>query len=98
MVLSLLITSTFLDKGKIPIIAENDREAIKISLNTLNGLMRLERKKNIENVKLCTINSTLHHVKMLVSKGLYDELFGCENIEFYGEFESLKFDKDSNLK
>lgn len=93
-----VITSTFLDRGKIPIIAENDREAIKISLNTLNGLMRLEGKKNIENVKLCIIESTLHHVKMLVSKGLYDELLGREDIEFYGRFESLKFDKDGNLE
>jgi len=60
--------------------------------------MRLEEKKNIENVKLCVIKNTLHHVKMLVSKGLYDELLGRKDIEFYGRFESLKFDKDDNLE
>lgn len=60
--------------------------------------MRLEEKKNIENVKLCVIKSTLHHVKMLASKGLYDELWGRKDIEFYGRFESLKFDKDDNLE
>lgn len=42
--------------------------------------MRLEEKKNIENVKLCVIKSTLHHVKKLISKGLYDELLGYEDI------------------
>lgn len=93
-----VITSTFLDKGKIPIIAENDFEAINISLNTLNGLMRLEGKKDTENIKLCIIESTLHHGKMLVSKGLYDELSEHKDIEFYGRFKSLKFDKDGNLK
>jgi hypothetical protein len=60
--------------------------------------MRLEEKKNIENVKLCVIKSTLDHVKMLVYKGLYDELLGRKDIEFYGRFESLKFDKDDNLE
>ncbi len=35
---------------------------------------------------------------MLVSKGLYDELLGRKDIEFYGRFESLKFDKDDNLE
>jgi len=60
--------------------------------------MRLEEKKNTENVKLCVIKSILHHVKMLVYKGLYDELLGRKDIEFYGRFESLKFDKDDNLE
>ena len=92
-----VITSTFLDKGKIPIIAKNDYEAIRIALNTLNGLMPLEGKKDINNVKLCIIDSTLHHGKMQVSKGLYDILAERKDIEFKGDFCSLEFDRKDNL-
>ncbi len=92
-----VITSTFLDKGKIPLIAKNDYEAIRIALNTLNGLMPIEGKKNIDNVKLCIIESTLHHGKMLVSKGLYDTLIERKDIEFKGNFFALRFDRKGNL-
>jgi len=92
-----VITTTFLDKGKIPIIAENDYEAIRIALNTLNGLMRIEGKKDTTNVKLCIIDSTLHHGKMQVSKGLYNELLNRKDIEFKGDFSTLKFDKKGDL-
>jgi hypothetical protein len=55
-------------------------------------------EKEYRKGKICVIKNTLHHVKMLVSKGLYDELLGRKDIEFYGRFESLKFDKDDNLE
>ncbi len=92
-----VITTTFLDKGKIPLIAENDFEAIRIALNSLNGLMRIEGKKNSDNVKLCIIDSTSHKGKMQVSKGLYKELRDRKDIEFIGDFFSLEFDKKGNL-
>jgi len=92
-----VITTTFLDKGKIPLIAENDLQGIRIALNSLNGLMRIEGKKNTKNVKLCIIDSTSHKGEMQVSEGLYKELQDRKDIKFIGDFFSLKFDKKGNL-
>lgn len=93
-----VITSAFLEKGKIPIIAENDQQAIMMVLNTLSGLTRLEGRKNEENVKMCIIDSTLHHGNFLVSKGFYEELNNRGDIIFEGQFHPLKFDNDGNLQ
>jgi hypothetical protein len=92
-----VITTTFLDKGKIPLIAENDFKAMMIALNSLNGLMRIEGKKNSENVKLCIIDSTSHKGEMQVSEGLYKELQDRKDIEFRGDFLNVRFDKKGNL-
>jgi len=59
--------------------------------------MRIEGKKDTTNVKLCIIDSTLHHGKMQVSKGLYNELLNRKDIEFKGDFSTLKFDKKGDL-
>ncbi|MEA5083475.1 MAG: lactate racemase domain-containing protein [Lachnospiraceae bacterium] len=90
-------TTTFLDKIKTPFVAENDFDAIKVGLNSLNGLMRIEGKKTIENVKFCIIDSTLHEGHFLVSSGIYNELKGREDIEFVGDFEELEFDCEGTL-
>ncbi len=92
-----VITASFLDKGKIPLTVEDDKRAIQVALKTLNGLIRLEGKKTIDNVKMCIIKSTLHHGKMWVSRGLLTELKKNEEIEVIGEFKPLEFDKDGNL-
>ena len=91
------VTTTFLDKVKIPFVAENDLEAIKTGLNCLNGLMRIEGRKTEENVKFCIIDSTLHEGKFLVSMGLYNELLKRNDIEFEGDFKELRFDFEGRL-
>lgn len=92
-----VLTSTFLEKGKIPYIAENDLHAIEIALNTLSGLTRLEGKKNEENVRMCIIDSTLHHGSYIISRGLYDELKNRDDITCSGGFYELRFDDSGNL-
>lgn len=93
-----VITSTFLSKGKIPLVAENDRTAIGIAFNALNGLMRLEGKKEGGNVKACLIDSTLHRGRMWVSKGLEVELRAREDITFVGKYRPADFDSQGNLQ
>lgn len=93
-----VITSTFLSKGKIPLVAENDRSAIDIALKTLNGLMRLEGKKDETNVKICFIDSSLHGGQMLVSRGLEEELRARNDITFLGGYRPLDFDSHGNLQ
>ncbi|MCI8342256.1 MAG: DUF2088 domain-containing protein [Firmicutes bacterium] len=92
-----VITTTFLDKVKIPLVAKTDKNAVETGLNCLNGLMRIEGRKDEETVKFCIIDSTLHEGKFLVSKGLYEELKKRDDIEFEGEFEEVVFDENEVL-
>lgn len=92
-----VITSTFLGKGKIPLIAESDRAAIQIALNALNGLMRLEGKKDDTTVKVCLVDSTLHRGQMWVSRGLEAELKARDDIRFIGDYRPMPFDADGFL-
>ncbi len=91
------VTTTFLDKIKTPFVAKTDKEAVETGLNCLNGLMGLEGKKTVENVKFCIIDSTLHEGCFYVSKGLYNVLKEREDIEFIGDFKEVEFDSEGNL-
>jgi hypothetical protein len=91
------VTTTFLQKIKIPYVAPTDKDAVQTGMNCLNGLMRIEGRKNDDTVKVCVIDSTLHEGKFLVSKGLYEELKKRDDIEFIGDFEDLEFDEEGAL-
>lgn len=91
------VTTTFLDKIKIPYVAETDLQAVQTGLNCLNGLMKIEGRKDEDTVKFCIIDSTLHEGKFLVSKGLYEELKKRDDIEFEGGFEDVIFDESGAL-
>lgn len=91
------VTSTFLDKIKIPYVAENDKTAIQVGLDCLNGLMGIEGKKTEDTVSLCIIDSTLHRGRYYVSKGLYDKLKSRGDITFSGGFTDLRFDDEGTL-
>ncbi len=91
------LTTTFLQKIKIPYTAPTDRAAIETGMNCINGLRRLEGEKTDDTVKVCVIDSTLHEGKFLVSKGLYEELKKRDDIEFVGDFHELLFDAEDNL-
>ena len=91
------VTTTFLDKIKIPYVAETDLQAVQTGLNCLNGLMKIEGRKDEDTVKFCIIDSTLHEGKFLVSKGLYEELKKRDDIEFEGGLEDVIFDESGAL-
>jgi len=91
------LTTTFLQKVKIPYPAPTDKAAIETGVNCLNMLMATEGRKTEETVKVCVIDSTLHEGKFLVSKGLYDVLKLRDDIEFIGDFEDLEFDEEGTL-
>ena len=91
------LTTTFLQKIKIPYVAPTDKDAVQTGMNCLNGLMRLEGRKTEDTVKVCVIDSTLHEGKFLVSKGLYDVLKERDDMEFIGDFEELEFDEEGTL-
>jgi len=83
------VTSTFLDRAKIPLIAENDKEAVRTALRSCG---HLEKGKE----KIIRIKDTLHLDEMYVSVSVTDSLRTKKRIEVLKEDVKL-FDKDNNI-
>ncbi len=85
------LASTFLDRGKIPIVAENDEVAIKWALKTC----RAEDKKKAKVVK---IKNTLMLEEIFISKTIFDEQKENNRIEPIGESINFEFNEQGMLK
>lgn len=69
-----VITSSFLERGKIPVVAETDREAFTMALRTCGRLPEGRER-------IVRILDTLHLEDVYVSAPLLGELSTCESIE-----------------
>lgn len=81
-----VITSTFLDRAKIPIVLDNDIEALKTAFRASWGVEPQE-------AKVIRIPNTLHIGELYVSEILFHELKKEENIEVLEELQEMKFDQ-----
>lgn len=79
------ITSTVLEPSKLPIILNNDKEAIIVAIKTCN---RIE----FENVKIVRIKNTLELDEIEVSEAYYDSIKERRDLEIISEPYELKFD------
>ncbi len=85
------ITSTFLNRAKIPIIADSEKEAVEIAARTC---WKLEPT----DIKLLIIKNTLDLEYLYVSKAVWEEIKDNKNIEPSGDWENLIFEKDGKMK
>jgi len=85
-----VITSTFLHRGMIPIVCENDREAFAAALRANWGV-------DPERTRFVRIANTLHLEELYVSEPLLPELEGLSHVEIVGDPEELKFDGQGYL-
>jgi hypothetical protein len=85
------ITSTFLNRAKIPIIADSEKEAVEIAVKTC---WKLEQS----DVKLLIMKNTLNLKYLYVSKAAWEEIKDNGNIETYGDWEKLSFDENGKIK
>ncbi|NRF93728.1 DUF2088 domain-containing protein [Paenibacillus frigoriresistens] len=85
-----VITSTFLQRASIPIVLDNDREALRAAL-------RANWNVSEDKAKIIRIFSTLHLEHMYVSEAVYEEMRSLPNISTEGEWETLSFDEFGNL-
>jgi len=74
------VTSTFVLRGKIPIIAEDSRTAIEWALKTCGPI-------EIENAKIIRIKDTLSLSELYVSKSILDEI--NDRVEVIGDFVDI---------
>jgi hypothetical protein len=84
-----VITSSFLERGKIPVVAETDREAFDIALRSC-GHLPAGRER------LIRILDTLHLEEVYVSSALLGEVSNQERIEVIGPGREL-FDDSGRL-
>ncbi|QHA91173.1 lactate racemase domain-containing protein [Bacillus sp. N1-1] len=82
-----VITSTFLDRAKIPIVLDSDRDALTAALRATWGVKD-------EETRFVRIPNTLHIGEMIVSEVLYHELKDQSNIEVIEEPTEMTFDEE----
>jgi len=85
------ITTTFLDRARIPIVFDTDREAIGVGLKTIWTLPGTPPR-------IIIIKNTLKLDEMYVSEPIWEEIKDKENISYESYREKLEFDHGENLK
>ena len=86
-----VLTSTFLERAKIPMIVENDREALSAAVRCNWGVPPGE-------TRFARIPNTLHLEHLYVSENLVDEVLENVDAEVLSDPEELRFDTDGNLE
>jgi hypothetical protein len=77
-----VLTSTFVERGKIPIVADTDLKAAEYALRTCGAI-------NTEAARIIRIKNTLRLNELYVSKSVFDEVKDQKNIEIAGDFEDM---------
>lgn len=85
------ITSTFLNRAKIPITAETEREAVEIALKTC-------WQPNRNKVRLLIMKNTLDLEYLYVSESIWNDIKNNKNIKSCGSWEQLSFTNDGEIK
>lgn len=85
------ITSTFLNRAKIPITAETEKEAVEIALKTC---WQVDREK----IRFVIIKNTLDLEDLYVSESIWDDIKENKDIKSSGDWEELSFTHDGKMK
>lgn len=79
------ITATILGPAKLPIILNNEREAVIVAVKTCNNV-------NYKNPKIVRIKNTLELEEIQVSRAYVDDIVNNENLQLIPEGFNLKLD------
>jgi hypothetical protein len=77
-----VLTTGFLERGKIPLIADDDRQALAIALDAL-------ALDDPAQARIVRIRNTLHIDELLISPALVPKLSGRSEIEVLGEADTF---------
>ncbi len=86
-----VLTSTFLEQAKIPMIVENDREVLSAAVCCNRGVPPRE-------TRFVRIPNTLHLKQLYASKNLVDEALRNARAEVAYAPKDLRFEVDGNLQ
>ena len=84
-----VLTSTFVQRGKMPIVARDARTALKYALRTCGPVTP-------ETVRIIRIQDTLHLGEMYLSQAVCEEIRNRSNIEVCGDYINI-FDEGGEL-
>lgn len=84
------VTATVLNAGRIPMYANNDREALLLCIRTCNGI-------RFDRVRIARARNTLSLDRIQVSETLYEEIRDREDVELIGSPEEMEFDEEGFL-
>jgi hypothetical protein len=85
-----VLTSTFVERAKIPMVMENDREALEAAVRCNWGV-------EPEDTRFVRIPNTLHLRYAYLSENLLDEALANGNVEVVEDAAGLGFDDNGNL-
>jgi hypothetical protein len=85
------VTNTFLHLMKIPMIMDNDREAIQLALRSC------PEAEDHDHMKMIRIPNTAHIEYIEISEGLLEQAKANPQIEILSAPYDLQFDEDGNL-
>jgi nickel-dependent lactate racemase len=84
------ITTTFLERAKIPIVCKTGEEAFRIAMKTIWNLPGTKPR-------IMIIRNTLKLDELYVSENIWEEINHRSNIRPCGDWEKLRFDHQGNL-
>lgn len=84
------VTATILDPAKIPVVMNNDREALALALRTCNRVTP-------ETARIVRIKNTMNLNHILVSEAYLPEIEANESLTIKGSARSLEFDASGQL-
>ena len=84
------ITTTFLDRARIPIVFDTDKEALEVGLKTICNLPGIKPR-------IMIIQNTLKLDQLYVTEPIWDEIKNEKNIKPSGDWEEMNFDNSGNL-
>ena len=84
------ITATILNPAKLPMVMNNDHDALCVALKTCNRITP-------KNAKIVRIKNTLEVHQVWVSPALLDYVNAAENLSVSGEAQAISFDAAGNL-
>jgi hypothetical protein len=84
------LTTTFLNRAYVPVVAESDREAVEMAIDVL-------RTDAPRGARVLRIHTTLELERMWASESLLGELRGRDGIEIDGDPADMPFDEEGNL-
>ena len=85
-----VLTSTFVERAKIPMVMENDRAALEAAVRCNWGV-------EPESTRFVRIPNTLHLRYAYLSENLLDEALANGNVEVVEDAAELAFDESGNL-
>jgi hypothetical protein len=86
-----VITSTFIERAKVPMVLASDEEAIETAVRCNWGVPP-------EDTRFVRIPNTLHLEYLYVSESMVEEVLANADTEVTGDPEDLRFDPEGNLE